>query len=83
MTQEFQSTKEFTVGDMFIDADGELICFIAKITQQAKGQQYHFHLEYFEKFAVMNRITRKRELCTLFMKDRIRFGGWKHIPVKR
>ena len=51
MTQEFQSTKEFTVGDMFISADGELICFIAKITQQAKGQQYHFHLEYFEKFA--------------------------------
>lgn len=76
MTQEFQSSKDFSVGDLFLDRDGNVYCYIVKITQWKKGAQYQYELKYFRDqgnyWTVIN---------TARLKDRITYSGWKHIPV--
>lgn len=76
MTQEFQSTKDFSVGDLFLDREGNLYCYIAKIYQWKKGSQYQHELKYFRDqghyWSTIN---------TARLKDRITYSGWKHVPV--
>jgi hypothetical protein len=78
MGQEFESTKDFSVGDLFLNKEGEAHCYIIKIVQYRKGSQYEFELSYFNK-------DRDRYnpiyMNTLRLKDNIRFSGWKHVPV--
>lgn len=77
MTQEFQSTKYFSVGDLFLDPDGKPYCYIVKITQWKKGAQYTYHLEYFDN----DRWHPHKEFNTIRLKDKVDYFQWKHIPV--
>lgn len=77
MNQEFQSSKYFSVGDMFLK-ENKPFCFIAKITQARKGAQYYHYLEYFTN------IGERRKwfiLSTLRLRDRIIYSRWIHLPV--
>ena len=76
MTQEFQSTKDFSVGDLFLNANGEAYCYISKITQWKKGAQYQYEVEYFK-----DKYCYWKILNTARLRDRITYSGWKHIPV--
>jgi hypothetical protein len=78
MTQEFTSTKDFSVGDLFLSVENEPLCFIVKITQWKKGSQYQYELEYFNKERDR---WNARFMNTVRLKDSLRYGGWKHIPV--
>jgi hypothetical protein len=77
MVKEFTSTKDFSVGDLFLSSDGQPLCFIVKITQHKKGAQYEFQLEYFRERTFYHRTYMK----TLCLKDKVNYWGWKHIPV--
>ena len=77
MTQEFQSTKDFSVGDLFLTVDNEPLCFIVGITQSRKGAQYQYELEYFKTPAFSHR----KYMNTLRLKDKVNYWCWKHIPV--
>jgi hypothetical protein len=76
MVQEFTSTKDFSVGDLFLNREGKPHCYIVKILQYSKGSQYEYEMGYFNK----ERWDYKY-LKTVRLKDNIRFGGWKHVPV--
>jgi hypothetical protein len=78
MGQEFASTKDFSVGDLFLNRQGEACCYIVKIVQYAKGTQYEYEVSYFNK--ERDRWNAKF-MNTVRLKDSIRYGGWKHIPV--
>lgn len=77
MTQEFTSTKDFSVGDLFLDRNGEPLCFIVKITQWKKGAQYQYEFEYFRERSY----NHHKYMNTIRLKDKVNFFGWKHIPV--
>lgn len=77
MTQEFTSTKDFSVGDLFLSVDNEPLCFIVGITQWKKGAQYQYELEYFKTRA----FSHSKYLNTIRLKDKVDYSGWKHIPV--
>lgn len=76
MIQEFQSSKEFSVGDMFIRPD-DSICYITKIVQYSKGSQYQHYIEYFAGATY----THHKQLNTRQLKNKVEYWGWKHIPV--
>lgn len=76
MAQEFTSTKDFSVGDLFLK-DNEPLCFIVKITQWKKGAQYEYEVEYFKTHA----FSRPKYIKTRYLKVKIECCGWKHIPV--
>jgi len=76
MGQEFTSTKDFSVGDLFLNCQGEVCCYIIKIVQYSKGSQYEYEMGYFNK----ERWDYKY-LKTVRLKEMIKFAGWKHIPV--
>jgi hypothetical protein len=76
--KEFASTKDFSVGDMFISHKGEAFCYITKIVQFEKGSQYEYQLCYF------NQVLQSYQplyMKTLRIKDKLKYGVWKHIPV--
>jgi hypothetical protein len=77
MEQQFTSTKDFSVGDLFLNADGQLLCFIVKITQHKKDAECEYQLEYFRERPVHH----STDMYTLEIKDRVNYWGWKHIPV--
>ena len=77
MVKEFTSTKDFSVGDLFLNPEGVPLCFIVKITQHRKGAQYEYQLEYFRERAFSHRTY----MNTLRLKDKVNYWGWKHIPV--
>jgi hypothetical protein len=78
MTQEFTSTKDFSVGDLFLNRQGEVCCYIVKIVQYKKGSQYEYEMQYFNKERDR---WNPRFMNTVRLKDNIRYGAWKHIPV--
>ena len=78
MGQEFTSTKDFSVGDLFLNRQGEACCYIVKIVQYKKGSQYEYEMTYFNK----ERERRNpRFMNTVRLKDLLRYRGWKHVPV--
>lgn len=76
MAQEFQSTKDFSVGDLFLYHE-EPLCFIVKITQWKKGTQYEYEVEYFKNRSY----SHHKYFNTRRLKDRVEYFHWKHIPV--
>lgn len=76
MTQEFTSTKDFSVGDLFLQG-GEPLCFIVKITQWRKGAQYEYEVEYFKTRS----FSHSKYFNTKRLKDKVEYWGWKHVPV--
>lgn len=76
MIQDFQSTKHFSVGDIFIRAD-DSVCYIVRIFQFSKGEQYQHCIEYFDGA----KYTHKKQMNTRQLKDKVEYWGWKHIPV--
>jgi|LakMenEpi03Aug12_release.lakeMendotaPanAssembly.Ray.scaffolds.fasta_scaffold3603806_1 hypothetical protein len=66
---------KYRVGDMFLDRNDKPFCYIVKIIQYKKRSQYEHEMVYF------NEEQWSKSLCTLFLNDLIRYGGWKHIPV--
>lgn len=76
MIQEFESTKDFSVGDLFLYHE-EPLCFIVKITQWKKGAQYEYEVEYFKNRSYYSR----KHFNTRRIKDKIQYWDWKHIPV--
>jgi hypothetical protein len=77
--QEFTSTKDFSVGDLFLNREGKVCCYIVKIVQYKKGSQYEYEVSYFNKDR--DRMYYPKFMNTLRLKDSIRFGGWKHVPM--
>jgi hypothetical protein len=78
MGQEFTSTKDFSVGDLFLNRQGEVCCYIVNIVQYKKGSQYEYEMSYFNKDRDR---WNPRFMNTVRLKDSLRYGGWKHIPV--
>jgi hypothetical protein len=76
MSQEFASTKDFSVGDLFLNRQGEACCYIVKIVQYSKGSQYEYEMGYFNKERWDSKYFK-----TVRLKDMIRYGSWKHVPV--
>jgi hypothetical protein len=76
--KEFTSTKDFSVGDMFLNHKGEALCYITKIVQVAKGYQYEYQLCYFNEG---RQFYQPHFINTLRLKDKMKYGVWKHIPV--
>jgi hypothetical protein len=78
MGQEFTSTKDFSVGDLFLNRQGEVCCYLVKIVQYSKGSQYEYEMSYFNKDRYG---WNPRFMNTLRLKDKLRHGAWKHVPV--
>jgi len=78
MSQEFTSIKDFSVGDLFLNRQGEVCCYIVNIVQYKKGSQYEYEMSYFNKDRER---WNPRFMNTVRLKDSLRYGGWKHIPV--
>lgn len=76
--KEFSSTKDFSVGDMFLNRKGEAYCYITKIVQFEKGYQYEYQLCYFNE---VRQVYQPHFINTLRLKDKLKYGVWKHIPV--
>lgn len=76
--KEFTSTKDFSIGDMFLNHKGEAHCYITKIVQFQKGSQYEYKLCYFNEF---KDYYQPSYLKTIYIKDKLKYGVWKHIPV--
>jgi hypothetical protein len=74
--KEFASTKDFSVGDLFLNHKGEACCYIIRIVQVRKGTQYEYELHYFNQAKTLYVRTNR-------IKDKVRYGGWKHIPVAK
>lgn len=77
MIKEFTSTKDFSVGDLFLNPDGQPLCFIVKITQHKKGAQYEYEMEYFK----IRAFSHSKYYNTRRLREKVDFWGWKHIPV--
>lgn len=77
MTQEFTTTKDFSVGDLFLNVEGEPLCFIVKIIQRKKGAQYEYEMEYFK----IRAYSHSKYYNTRRLREKVDFWGWKHIPV--
>lgn len=80
--------NKYGVGDVFQYADqskyieqkywGKLIGYIEEVAQpRGKGTQYHYKLKYFDEQ------RNYKWFRALWFNDQIRYGQWKHIPVKK
>jgi hypothetical protein len=76
--KEFVSTKDFCVGDLFLNYKGEALCYITKILQYTKGAQYEYRLCY---FVPVKHSYQPTYINTLHLKEKLKYGDWKHIPV--
>ena len=75
MSQEFTSTKDFSVGDLFLNRQGEVYCYIVNIVQYKKGSQYEYQLCYFNQVrAESNFVGLLNRLCGIFPKSRSLHG---------
>ncbi len=80
--QYFTSTKDFSVGDLFLDSKGQAFCYIVEIFQPRKTTQYRYELKYFNHVFRDLRYD-KLHINTHDLKECIKWQCWKHIRVAK
>jgi hypothetical protein len=71
------STKDFTVGDIFITRENT-ICYLANIYQSKKGAHYEYQMIYLTDNTPY---YARPKMNVSSIKDKMRYYGWKHVPV--
>ena len=75
---EVLKSRNYTIGDLFLDKDRKSIGYISKISQRGKGCQYQYIVTLFKADYWGNT---QEWFNTMRLNDRIKYSGWIHVPA--